>query len=240
MPGDNPHKRRQTPTFVGEPDASFRMDFGQRLAWLLARFESRAQAAEVAGVIADQLAKYVRGAAKPQLETMARLCEAKGVSLDWLATGRGAVPSSEAGEISGEWVLVPVYKVEASSGHGTFPTGDELRDPVKFPRPLLRKLASGSIEKLAVIFNRGDSNEPDIMNGDAMLVDCNVEHVRDNAFYVMGSGDKLYVKLIEREVDGTTHLKSRNPAYKEIVLEPGETEAWFRIFGRVVWRGGLV
>jgi len=173
------------------------------------------------------------------LETMVRLCEAKNISLDWLATGRGAIPSADADEIGGEWVLVPVYKVEASSGHGAFPTREELREPVKFPRALLRRLASGAIEQLSIVFNRGDSNEPDIMDGDAMLIDRGIERLADDAFYVFGYDDVLMVKQIERLIDGRVKLRARNPNYSEETLSR-EDAARLNVFGRVVWRGGLV
>lgn len=231
--------RPESPGAVADAGQDFRLDFGQRLTWVLDRFESRADAGKVAGVIPDQLSKYVRGGAKPMLETMARLCEASGTSLDWLASGRGNRLVAGADEHGSDWLLVPVYKIEASSGHGAFPSGEELRDPVKFPRTTLRRLASASIDQLSVVFNRGDSNEPDIMDGDAMLIDRGIERLIDDAFYVFNFDEALLVKLIERLMDGRVALKSRNTNYREEVLSR-EDAGRLTVFGRVVWRGGLV
>ncbi len=77
------------------------------------------------------------------------------------------------------------------------------------------------------------------MNGDAMLVDRNVERIVGDAFYVLGHDDQLFVKAIEQKLNGDILLKPRNPAYREETLERGE-DVWFQVFGRVVWRGGLV
>lgn len=50
----------------------------------------------MAGVSPDQLARYVKGQNAAPFEVLARLAGAKGVSLDWLATGRGPMrPEAE-------------------------------------------------------------------------------------------------------------------------------------------------
>jgi phage repressor protein C with HTH and peptisase S24 domain len=223
---------------VKDVDRSFRSTFGERLKIVADLFDTRITAAETAGVVPEQLAKYIKGRVKPPFEVVQRLAAAKNISLDWLASGDGAM-RAETGELGDEWVLVQVYDVEASSGHGSFPVPDEEREPLAFPRALLRRLASSSLDQLSVVFNRGESNEPDISDGDAMLVDRGVERLRDDAFYVFSHGEALMVKLIERMLDGRVALKARNPSYREEILSK-EDAARLTLFGRVIWRGGLV
>lgn len=252
-------KKGQSP--VGASDEAFRRDAGARLATLLQLYDSRASAASIGRTSVDMLAEYVAGRSKIPLEVLVRLAEPKDISLDWLATGRGSarresnthmgaalglVQSVEEqprtfvhdGEPEG-YYLVPVYRVTASSGHGSFPAREEVSEPMAFPRALLKRLASAGIDHLAIVFNRGESNEPDIMDGDAMLIDRGIERIADDAFYVFSYDDALMVKQIERMLDGRVALKARNPNYREEILSR-EDAARLKVFGRVVWRGGLV
>lgn len=231
-------EKKVAPGGVKEVDSSFRSTFGQRLAAVADLFETRIAAAETAGVVPEQLAKYLKGRVKPSFEAIRRLADAKNISLDWLDSGKGPMFRPD-GDLPADWVLVPVFQVEASSGHGAYPTADEEREPLAFPQALLRRLAAQSPDRLVVVFNRGESNEPDIYDGDAMLVDRGIERLLDDAFYVFQFDGALMVKLIERMLDGRVALKARNPAYREEVLAKDEA-ARLTIFGRVVWRGGLV
>lgn len=236
-PARKPDKK-PVPAVAEDVDSSFRTTFGERLKAVADLFDSRISAAEAAGVVPEQLAKWIKGQAKPPFEAVRRLSGAKAVSLDWLASGEGTMFAAAA-DLGEEWVLVPVYDVAASSGHGAYPTADEEREPLAFPRALLRRLASAAFDRLVVVFNRGESNEPDIFDGDAMLVDRGIERLADDAFYVFSYDGALMVKLIERLLDGRVALKARNPNYREEILSRDDA-ARLTIFGRVVWRGGLV
>jgi transcriptional regulator with XRE-family HTH domain len=65
------------------------MTFEERLAHVVRRIGSNRKAAAVAGVVDNQIGKYLAGQAKPSFQAIARLCQATNISLDWLATGRG-------------------------------------------------------------------------------------------------------------------------------------------------------
>lgn len=71
------------------PPSDFDQELGRRIKRVLELYPSRQKAADVSGRSDDQLAKYIAGRASPTFEAMARLLRAKGVSLDWLATGEG-------------------------------------------------------------------------------------------------------------------------------------------------------
>lgn len=223
---------------LSDPRSAFRLSLGQRLEILLAEFDSRAEAAQVAAVNADQLGRYLRGDAKPPLEVIARLAVRKGYSLDWIANGTGQ-PRAEESKIDGEFALVPVWGVEASSGFGAFVDVEGYGERLAFSRMWLRTTHTTAEKNLCVVFNRGDSNEPDIRHGDAMLVDRGIERLQENAFYVFDRDGMLLVKGIERAIDGHVILRSRNPRYSDQTLRPDEATA-ITVFGRVIWRGGLL
>lgn len=221
-----------------ESPAAFRTSFGERLAALLDRFGSRGAASTVARVNPDQLAKYVKGDAKPPFEVVARLAEPHNVSLDWLATGQGQ-PERDAPPIDDDFALIPVLQIEASSGFGSVIDHESVGEHLAFRRSW-RGLARASAEgNLCIILNRGESNAPDINHADAMLVDRGVRSLSEDAYYVFDREGVLLVKMVERAISGHVILKSRNPGYSAQTLSPEEA-AGLTVYGRVIWRGGLL
>ncbi|HEV7373035.1 helix-turn-helix domain-containing protein [Arenibaculum sp.] len=66
------------------PDAD---GFTGRLNAVVRLFASRSEAAAAAGVSTDQLRRYLLGQSAASFRSMVSLAAARGVSLDWLATG---------------------------------------------------------------------------------------------------------------------------------------------------------
>jgi len=72
-------------------------ELGQRIREVVGLFENRPAAARVAGVSKGQMTRYVTGeTSKVPLEPLLQLCEAKGVRIEWLATGRGPMLEADA------------------------------------------------------------------------------------------------------------------------------------------------
>jgi phage repressor protein C with HTH and peptisase S24 domain len=208
---------------------------GERIRWLLDRFDSRVDAAEVAHVTPEHLASYIGGRAKPPFELMSRLARAKGVSLDWVATGEG---NPERGGMQDGFAVIDVAETDSSSGHGSYPLGDETREQVAFARAWLRSIIRAPEDRLRVVFNRGIANEPAIKDGEIMLVETGLERIGEDAFYIFKNEGRLMTKLVEIYVDGSVALKTVDPANKPQILPPKEAAA--RVFGRVRWRGGVL
>jgi len=215
--------------------AVFRVELGERIRWLLDLFESRVDAAEVAGVTPEHLASYIGGRAKPPFELMGRLARAKGVSLDWIASGEG---NPERGGTLDGFAIIDVAETDSSSGHGSYPLGDEAREQVAFARAWLRSAIRAPEDRVRVVFNRGIANEPDIKDGEIMLVETGMERIAEDAFYIFKNDGRLMTKLVEIYVDGSVALKTVDPANKPQILSPKEAAS--RVFGRVRWRGGIL
>lgn len=65
---------------------------GKRIAEVVALFETQAAAAEVAGVTATQLRRWMSGdGGSPSVIALAALASARSVSLDWLVFGTGSM-----------------------------------------------------------------------------------------------------------------------------------------------------
>lgn len=222
-----------------------------RLARVISLFESRAEAASVAGVSVEQIRKYVHGLNKPSLEPVARLAAAKRVSLDWVWSGEGPMeighhvgeplvpygvrPEAVAalGDMR-EFVLVPHYDVEASAGAGREPRREEAIGTIAFRRDWLRRRGVDPTDA-NVIRVIGDSMEPELPDGALVLVDTAQEHLGADGIYVLMLDGDLVTKRLQRDLTtGGVIVHSANPAYNDQQLS-AERAAALNIIGRVIW-----
>jgi transcriptional regulator with XRE-family HTH domain len=205
----------------GPPDGlsdvafAFRAEFGERMKTLLDLYDSRPDAAEIAGVTPEHLASYIAGRAKPPFELVARLANDKGVSLHWVATA------------------------DSSSGAGSYPMADDVREHIAFARTWLQAVIREPQNKLLLVFNRGGDNAPDIADGDAMLVVTGLTQVVDDGYYVFKpDGQRMVTRRVQVYVDGRAALTTRkSESQPEIV---SADEAIRMVFARVRWRGSLL
>lgn len=230
MNGRKSKGNRSSPRGVGEASTGFRAELGERIKWLLDRFASRVEAAEIAGVTPEHLASYIAGRAKPPFELIARLAAAKNISLDWIATGAGPRGANE--EEPGGFVSIPMQP----DGEGAI---DAQAESVQFPLAFLDDLGPVNVDKLRIVLQRGDANEPFIFDSDKLLVDTSNDRITRDGIYVTERDGRYFVRFVETSPNGTVTLKSRNPDYGTQVLSPEEA-AELKIFGRVRWRSGPI
>jgi transcriptional regulator with XRE-family HTH domain len=74
--------------------------FVERLRVVADRLGTRREAADIAGVTVDAIIRYLRGENQPSFTAISKLCEAAGVSMQWLATGEGGVEANDSFETS--------------------------------------------------------------------------------------------------------------------------------------------
>lgn len=234
MPSGKDKGKSGRPGFLQEQQVAFRTELGERVRWLLDQFDTRAEAARVASVTPEHLASYIAGRAKPPFELMARLARAKGVSLDWIASGTGErVVDDTAPE---GFALLASRDSE--------PVGDVRYDadetaPVAFPRAWLREAFDADAGDLTVVIHRGPANDPVLRDGDLMLVDTRVRAIAEDGFYVFERDGRLQTKLVETFLDGRVALKSRNPEFAPQILS-AQDAGRLTLLGRVRWRGGML
>lgn len=83
----------------------------------------------------------------------------------------------------------------------------------------------------------GDSMQPEIMDGDAVLLDQSKTDIRIGKIFAVGFEDAIYLKRIDK-VPGKVILKSTNPAYPPLEIDvQGQEEDLFRVIGQVLWIG---
>jgi phage repressor protein C with HTH and peptisase S24 domain len=85
----------------------------------------------------------------------------------------------------------------------------------------------------------GESMEPDIRNGDALLIDTTDRTFRNFGVYVIEARGERLVKRIQRKFDGSLILISDNTIYQPETIS-ADLAKEVRVIGRVVWRGGKI
>jgi phage repressor protein C with HTH and peptisase S24 domain len=131
-----------------------------------------------------------------------------------------------------DFVRVPRLPLGASAGPGAFALEERPFDSFGFSPHWLREQGFEP-KMLSAIAVAGDSMEPELRDGDEILVDRSPRPFRDG-IHVVRMGDALYVKRVQHARPGRLMLVSANNAYPPIEVPVEEVE----VIGRVVWKGG--
>ena len=87
------------------------------------------------------------------------------------------------------------------------------------------------------MYARGDSMEPTIYSGDSLVIDKTMNSVTsDGGIYVINYDGELFVKLVQKQLNGTVAITSDNKNYGDIVIPSSDLNT-LRIIGRVVLCG---
>ncbi|WP_239690657.1 MULTISPECIES: helix-turn-helix transcriptional regulator [Pseudomonas] len=211
-----------------------------RIATVAGLFESRKQAAEAAKVALSSLQRWIAGEGMPAFNSLALLASAVGVSLDWIASGRGEMYPSEGAQAQAVdesiYAYVPLYDARISQGHGAWSDGARILTMLAFTKYSLTKKGLVA-SQLAAVRVDGDSNEPALKDGDTVMVDLSRNVIQGEAFYVIRLDDLLYAKRLQRQLDGGVLVISANTAYQTISV-PADRLERLQVVGRVVWSGG--
>lgn len=208
-----------------------------RIGALAELYSSRKEAAQAAGIGLSTLQRWITGEAMPAFHSLAQLAAGRGVSLDWLASGRGDMRPVGAQAIDEDtYALIPLYDARISQGHGAWIDGARVLTQLAFTRYSLRRKGLEP-DQLAAVRVDGDSNEPVLSDGDTVMMDLSRNALQGEAFYVIRLDDLIYAKRLQRQFDGSIVIISANSAYKEMVVPHDRLDS-LQIIGRVVWAGG--
>lgn len=129
--------------------------------------------------------------------------------------------------------------VRASMGTGT--GLQEHVDVVRMIRvslPDLRRVlpSFSSPQNLTIVTGLGDSMLGTFSDGDPIVVDTGVTDVRVDGCYVFERGRELFIKRVQRQLDGSLLIISDNQRYKPQIIDDGN-RSQFRVIGRAlgVW-----
>ena len=124
---------------------------------------------------------------------------------------------------------VAVRELQAAAGGGALDLDETVTGFVYFRTSWLRKHGLNP-DRCSVIGVVGDSMEPTLRGGSAILLDQDRREPREGRVFVVQTSDGLVVKRAARDESGAWMLASDNPRWPPIPWPP---EA--RIIGRVAW-----
>ncbi|MCW3482055.1 helix-turn-helix transcriptional regulator [Neisseriaceae bacterium JH1-16] len=227
-------------------------EIGKRIGLIADLFQSRTEAAAVAGVSVLSLRRYIAGEQNPPFVALSKLALAKQVSLAWLATGEGAMfddqVRSAAAEPSPcvdttgkavdleEFVFIPRYNVKAAAGHGAWPEDESPRFSMAFRRYWIEHYLRVDPAQLSVIPVKGDSMEGVLNDRDVILIN-HADAEAMNGVYVLRIDGHLVVKRVQRLPGNLLEVKSANEAYTPFTIDLARQTDDFAVIGRVVWFG---
>ena len=152
-----------------------------------------------------------------------------GLNPDWIEKGIGEKLIKNEEET--EFRKIPKVKARLSAGGGSFEVEDEIEGLYSFRKDWLRSRGNSGNMVLMDIF--GNSMEPELKDGDTVLVDQSQKDIMAGAIYAVGIDDTVMVKRLEKHPNKLV-LLSDNKDYSPIYLQGGETGT-VRIIGKVIW-----
>lgn len=215
-------------------------EIGSRIAEVAERVGGKKRLAQLSGVSESQLYRYIAGQSQPTIEPVVAMARSADISLEWLATGRGAATAAGEGVAEApppyvaDGTFVPVPRLEVRVGDAA---DADLLQPGEYAFRL-DWLSGHALDPahLALIAAHGDAMAPLIGDGEVVLVDRRVPRVEREGVYVVALDGWLLPKILQHGLDGALYVRSANPDYREFVLS-AERAAALRVVGRVVWTG---
>lgn len=135
-----------------------------------------------------------------------------------------------------EYALVPHLSVRAAAGAGQVVESEQIVAWMAFRRTYLQMLGVPA-RNACLVRVRGDSMEPDLRDGDTVLVDTSDVVVRDRArIYVLRyqGSPELVVKSVKRNADGAWDVVG-GPHWPRATIEADADKPL--VVGRVRWSG---
>ncbi|MGA8241890.1 MAG: S24 family peptidase [Desulfobacterales bacterium] len=154
-----------------------------------------------------------------------------GFNPDWLERGTGETFLKADREKEMKFKHVPKVKARLSAGGGSFEIGSEIQGYYAFQTEWLR--TKGNTDRMVLMDIFGNSMEPELKDGDSVLIDESQKDILSGAVFAVGVDDTILVKRVEKHPN-TLVLLSNNRDYAPIYLKDSECES-VRIIGKVIW-----
>ncbi|WP_262071924.1 S24 family peptidase [Stenotrophomonas sp. Marseille-Q5258] len=202
---------------------------------------SRADLARAAGIAPTTLSDLELGLSKSTTQ-LHRIAQRLKVRVEWLETGKGAKGLSEPNADS-EYADIIGYSQAAGLGAGAEALEYAETHSLKFKKTSLRRRGIYG-RNLAVYYGKGDSMEPTIKDGDAILFDTSDTRVVDGLLYVIqvdGMARPEYFVKRAMVLDTGVYFQSDNPHGDHHWRKPKPMASKrhpITVIGRVHWIGG--
>lgn len=205
---------------------------------------SRAELARFAGIAASTLSDLELGLSK-STTALHKIAARLGLRPEWIETGKGPKEAAQVGhETDSDYADVIGYSQAVGLGAGGAEAVEYAEThSLKFKKTSLRR--RGILNRpLAVYYGRGDSMEPTIKDGDAILFDTSDTRVVDGVLYVIqvdGAANPEYYVKRAMVLDAGIYFASDNPVGDHTWKKPKAMDSKkhpITVIGRVHWIGG--
>lgn len=154
-----------------------------------------------------------------------------GLNPEWLERGDGPAFLIASAKDESEFEKIPKYKARLCAGDGSFEDDAEVQGFYSFRKGWLRK--KGSYKQMVLLDVFGNSMEPEIKDGDTVLLDQSQKDIIAGTLYAIGIEDTIMVKRMEKRPNKLV-LLSNHKDYPPIILGREDADM-IRIIGKVIW-----
>ncbi len=161
-------------------------------------------------------------------------CASRSISINWILYGQSPESLVEA---TNKFYMVRYYNdVNASAGGGTDEQCEEM-DELEIPEQFVSMLGGESeLKNIEAINVSGDSMEPTFSYNDIVFINRAKTDLGRGGIFTIRTEAGLFIKRVQKRIDGKIDIISDNQVYSAQTLEPYEME----VIGRVVSRFGDV
>jgi len=161
-------------------------------------------------------------------------CATRKISINWMLYGQS--PESLVEATNKFYMVRYLSEVNASAGGGAdeqYENVEELELPESFVAILGGENELKNIEALNVT---GDSMEPTFSYNDIVFINRAKTDLQRGGIFTIRTEAGLFIKRVQKRIDGKIDIISDNPVYSTQTLSPNEIE----VLGRVVSKFGDV
>lgn len=149
----------------------------------------------------------------------------------WIKTGNGEKYFDKPDDNNHSFEIVPKVKTRLSAGGGSFDVDQKISEYYSFQKLWLRK--KGNPKNMVLMDIVGNSMEPELKDGDTVLVDRAKSEILAGAIYAVGVEDTVLIKRVEKLPDKLV-LISDNEKYPPTYIT-GDDINRVRVLGKIIW-----
>ena len=150
---------------------------------------------------------------------------------EWIKSGNGEKYFDKPDDSNHSFEIVPKVKTRLSAGDGSFDVDQKIAEYYSFQKQWLRK--KGNPKNMVLMDIVGNSMEPELKDGDTVLVDRSKSEILAGAIYAVGIEDTVLIKRVEKLPDKLV-LISDNEKYLPTYIT-GDDINRVRVLGKIIW-----
>ena len=187
------------------------------------------------GISQATFATMKKRGAIPYKELM-EFCARRKISINWIFFDQSAGMLVEETE---KFFQVKYFaNVRASAGGGAEGFGEEFKS-IAVDKVLIKNFYGNitdedlSTKNIEAIHVDGESMEPTLKNGSIVFIDRDQNDISRDGIFVVSTPGGLFIKRLNRKVDGSVELISDNQLYSAEVVAPDEVIVVGKVVGGV-------